>query len=235
MHASNDATKEEGSSVAAGQVEWALLLLGRGGPVVRAVQRLHVEIDADARFLTGDRHLDGVARDAGDEAVLLRELDDPGNHIQYAVDFSMPEGTTVCAARDGVVVDLMESSEVGGPDRNYKDDANFVSIAHDDGTIGEYVHLKRDGVLVEIGDKVKAGQPIALSGNTGYSTAPHLHFGVYSPRDVHRLRSHAITFTTARATSANPPKANDTPRSRVPDQQAYRPCAYARRSTVQQW
>ena len=119
------------------------------------------------------------------------------DHDKYAVDFGMPEGTKVCAARDGVVVDLMESSEVGGPDKKYKDEANFVSIAHDDGTIGEYLHLKRDGVLVDIGDKVEAGQPIALSGNTGYSTVPHVHFGVYSPLDIHRLHSHAITFTTA--------------------------------------
>ncbi len=126
------------------------------------------------------------------------------DHDKYAVDFAMPEGTQVCAARDGVVVDLMESSEVGGPDRKYKDQANFVSIAHDDGTIGEYLHLKRDGVLVEVGAKVKAGQPIALSGNTGYSTVPHLHFGVYSPLDVHRLQSHPITFTTAQGDITEP-------------------------------
>jgi len=126
------------------------------------------------------------------------------DHDKYAVDFGMPEGTKVCAARDGVVVDLMESSEVGGPDKKYKDEANFVSIAHDDGTIGEYLHLKRDGVLVDIGDKVEAGQPIALSGNTGYSTVPHVHFGVYSPLDIHRLHSHAITFTTAEGDITKP-------------------------------
>ncbi len=126
------------------------------------------------------------------------------DHDKYAVDFGMPEGTKVCAARDGVVVDLMESSEVGGPDKKYKDEANFVSIAHDDGTIGEYLHLKRDGVLVGIGDKVEAGQPIALSGNTGYSTVPHVHFGVYSPLDIHRLHSHAITFTTAEGDITKP-------------------------------
>ncbi len=126
------------------------------------------------------------------------------DHDKYAVDFGMPEGTNVCAARDGVVVDLMESSEAGGPDKKYKDEANFVSIAHDDGTIGEYLHLQCDGVLVEIGGKVKAGQPIALSGSTGYSTVPHLHFGVYSPRDIHRLRSHAITFTTAEGDVTKP-------------------------------
>ena len=70
------------------------------------------------------------------------------------------------------MVDLNESSNTGGPDKKHKDESNYVSIAHADGTIGEYHHLKADGVLVEIGDRVTAGQAIALSGDTGYSTLP---------------------------------------------------------------
>jgi murein DD-endopeptidase MepM/ murein hydrolase activator NlpD len=116
---------------------------------------------------------------------------------QYAVDFAMPEGTTVCAARDGVVVDLKESSHTGGPTKKHKDESNYVSIAHADGTIGEYHHLAFEGVLVEIGDRVTAGQPIALSGDTGYSTFPHLHFGVYSAADSEHLQSYPIPFVTA--------------------------------------
>lgn len=123
---------------------------------------------------------------------------------QYAVDFAMPEGTTVCAAREGVVVDLKESSETGGRDEKHKDESNYVSIAHADGTIGEYHHLKFEGVLVEIGDRVMAGQAIARSGNTGYSTLPHLHFGVYSAADAEHLQSHPITFITAQGTVAEP-------------------------------
>jgi murein DD-endopeptidase MepM/ murein hydrolase activator NlpD len=115
---------------------------------------------------------------------------------RYAVDFAMPEGTTVCAARDGVVVDLQQSSQTGGPDKKYTDQDNYVSIAHADGTIGEYHHLQYDGVLVEIGARVTAGQAIALSGNTGYSTFPHLHFGVYSAIDGSHRQSHRITFAT---------------------------------------
>jgi len=125
-------------------------------------------------------------------------------HNKYAVDFAMPKGTPVCAARAGVVVDLKESSRIGGPLKRLQDDANYVSIAHLDGTIAEYLHLQYDGVLVEIGQKVKAGQRIALSGNTGYSTLPHLHFGVYSAADSHRLRSHAVTFTTSRGPVSEP-------------------------------
>ena len=116
---------------------------------------------------------------------------------QYAVDFAMPEGTIVCAARAGVVVDLKESSDTGGPDKEHADESNYVSIAHADGAIGEYHHLQLDGVLVEIGDRVAVGQAIARSGNTGYSTFPHLHFGVYSAVRRERMQSHPITFLTA--------------------------------------
>jgi murein DD-endopeptidase MepM/ murein hydrolase activator NlpD len=123
---------------------------------------------------------------------------------QYAVDFSMREGTAVCAARDGVVVDLEESFQVGGPDKKYGDQSNFVSIAHADGTIAEYHHLQYDGVLVEIGRQVKAGEQIALSGNTGYSSRAHLHFGVHSPVDGTRLQSHRVTFTTVQGAVTEP-------------------------------
>jgi len=123
---------------------------------------------------------------------------------RYAVDFAMPEGTTVCAVRDGVVVDLKESSNTGGPDKKHKDQSNYVSILHADGAFGEYHHLKIDGVLVEIGEWVAAGQPIALSGNTGYSTFPHLHFGVYSALDAEHMRSHSVTFTTAQGAVTKP-------------------------------
>jgi len=123
---------------------------------------------------------------------------------QYAVDFAMREGTAVCAARSGIVVDLEESYKTGGPSKKYKSRVNFVSIAHEDGTIGEYHHIRQNGVLVEIGQEVEAGQRIALSGNTGYSTIPHLHFGVYSPVDGKRLQSHPVAFATRQGIVADP-------------------------------
>lgn len=123
---------------------------------------------------------------------------------RYAVDFSMRKGTPVCAARAGVVVDLKESSKIGGSDEKFRNQSNYVCIAHDDGTVAEYHHLHYDGVLVEVGQRVEAGQRIAISGNTGYSTGPHLHFGVYSAVSGRRRQSHPVTFTTAQGIVREP-------------------------------
>ena len=55
---------------------------------------------------------------------------------------------------------------------------NFVIVLHDDGTLGEYMHLAPSGVRVTIGQRVDRGDELALSGNTGFSSTPHLHFQV---------------------------------------------------------
>ncbi|MGB3181389.1 MAG: M23 family metallopeptidase [Cyclobacteriaceae bacterium] len=97
----------------------------------------------------------------------------------YALDFHMKEGEAVYAARAGVVVETREDSNLGGPDPSYEPHGNKVIVLHEDGTFGEYGHLQQHGVLVEEGDQVSAGQFIARSGNTGFSSGPHLHFMVY--------------------------------------------------------
>ncbi len=93
----------------------------------------------------------------------------------YAIDFVMPIGTKVVAARDGVVVSARASFKDGN-NEDLKE--NYVFIKHSDGTIARYFHLTYNGVLVKQGEQVKAGQVIALSGNTGQSGGPHLHFDV---------------------------------------------------------
>jgi murein DD-endopeptidase MepM/ murein hydrolase activator NlpD len=98
---------------------------------------------------------------------------------KYAWDFAMEEGTKVCASRNGLVIQIKEDSNVGGADISFMEHANRITVLHDDGSYADYVHLKHNGALVETGDHVVSGQLIGYSGNTGWSTKPHLHFQVY--------------------------------------------------------
>jgi hypothetical protein len=95
---------------------------------------------------------------------------------QYAVDFTCDEGSSIVAARRGIVRAIREDSDTGCADVSCADDANYVIVDHGDGTMASYWHLQHDGALVEPGDPVDRGQPVARSGNTGWSTGPHLHF-----------------------------------------------------------
>lgn len=97
----------------------------------------------------------------------------------YAVDIGLPAGSPVLAARDGVVMHVAEDFFGGGEDmQRFGHRANHVRILHADGTMAVYAHLQAESVLVKPGRAVVAGEIIALSGNTGYSTGPHLHFVV---------------------------------------------------------
>src|SRR5436190_23218697 len=106
-----------------------------------------------------------------------------GSGSENAVDWTCPIGTVVCAAREGRDVGVRQQPTVGGPDRKFRPFANYVIIKHADGTFADYVHLKPEGALVKIGDEVKVGQPIGLSGQTGFTSAPHLHFSVFQAID----------------------------------------------------
>jgi hypothetical protein len=98
---------------------------------------------------------------------------------RYAVDFDMPVGTQVVAARAGIVFDVATTNFKGGPDEaRYARLANLVRILHDDGTFAVYAHLNWNSIRVTPGDRVATGEYIADSGNTGFSSGPHLHFAV---------------------------------------------------------
>ncbi|MCH9026884.1 MAG: M23 family metallopeptidase [Proteobacteria bacterium] len=104
---------------------------------------------------------------------------------RYAVDIQMPVGTPIYAARGGTVIDQATHFFANGTDLE-KDGprANLVRIVHDDGSIAVYAHLNWDSIRVRIGDEVDEGEYIADSGNTGFSTGPHLHFDVQLNREM---------------------------------------------------
>ena len=93
---------------------------------------------------------------------------------RYAMDIAMPEGTPIIAARGGLVVKTENNQSGRGSDPS----GNFVRVLHDDGTQGVYLHLKQGSVSVRDGQRVGVGSLLGLSGNTGNSSGPHLHFVV---------------------------------------------------------
>lgn len=95
-----------------------------------------------------------------------------------ALDFKMKPGTKIFAARGGVVLRMEERNNKGGDRKKYRQYANFVVIGHNDGTRAGYWHLQQNGVLVNIGDTVKQGQLIALSGKQVCSLSPSSFFSV---------------------------------------------------------
>jgi murein DD-endopeptidase MepM/ murein hydrolase activator NlpD len=115
---------------------------------------------------------------------------------RFTLDFGMPVGTPVHAARDGVVALIEDSHDDGCAREECGRYANFVVVLHSDGTTGEYFHLERSSVRVQVGERVQRGQWLARSGNTGFSTAPHLHFGVYRTNRERRTESLAVRFDT---------------------------------------
>ncbi|WP_299226008.1 M23 family metallopeptidase [uncultured Psychroserpens sp.] len=103
-------------------------------------------------------------------------------HSKYAIDFGTPIGDTITAARSGRVFFVKEDSKEHCKTSKCASKGNKVLIIHDDGTMAHYVHLDFEGALVEIGDHVSVNQPIGISGMTGFTTIPHLHFVMYKAR-----------------------------------------------------
>jgi murein DD-endopeptidase MepM/ murein hydrolase activator NlpD len=125
-----------------------------------------------------------------------------GSGSENAVDWDVPEGTVVCAAREGRVVGVRSDSTFSGPNPKFKPLGNYVIVKHADGTFADYHHLRTGGALVKIGDEVTTGQPLGLSGATGFASKPHLHFMVFQAVDgksilslPFRLKTDHGTFT----------------------------------------
>jgi murein DD-endopeptidase MepM/ murein hydrolase activator NlpD len=94
--------------------------------------------------------------------------------LHAAIDIAGPKhGSNIYAANNGVIVEAKYSSSLG----------NYIVINHNNGYYTLYAHLSK--ILVEVDQHVARGQVIGLLGNTGRSTGPHLHFGVYVGRPFH--------------------------------------------------
>ncbi|MGI9222389.1 MAG: M23 family metallopeptidase [Woeseiaceae bacterium] len=144
-----------------------------------------------------DDHLYALPYRSGNSYRVLQGYGSRFSHTgleEFAIDFDMKIGTSVHAARAGVVARVQESHAKGCWDDGCGAYANYVVILHNDGTTGEYYHLQKDGVLVGVGDRVAQGQKIAYSGNTGHTTMPHLHFAVYRATTGGNTQSIPVRF-----------------------------------------
>jgi murein DD-endopeptidase MepM/ murein hydrolase activator NlpD len=104
------------------------------------------------------------------------------DNSRYAIDFDLKINDTICSAADGYVVGVIKDYQLSGTTKDWIDYANYITIYHPkSGLFTQYVHLIRNGSFVKVGDSVSKGQPIGLSGMTGYTTEPHLHLNVLKP------------------------------------------------------
>lgn len=159
-----------------------------------------------------DSHTYRLPFETGEAFRIMQSCNGTFSHVgndRYAIDFGTPEGTVITAARGGRVVDVIQNNKQGGPSERFRALDNRIVILHGDRTHAIYSHLQFGGALVQIGQSVEEGQPIGLSGNTGFSTAPHLHFAVAKGMaDVNAEMTIPITFATANGPVTCPPEAS---------------------------
>jgi len=102
---------------------------------------------------------------------------------KYAIDFQLNIGEEIYAARGGIVVKAIDwFTKQGGAE--LRNAANRIVILHSDGTMATYAHLDYKGVFVNEGQKIKKGQILGVSGLTGHTRGPHLHFVVRKENDI---------------------------------------------------
>ena len=120
-----------------------------------------------------------------------------GQQDQYAFDFNMDEGTPFYAARAGTVIELEESHSSMGNTVGGRDYGNFLYIDHGDSTYAAYYHSPKNGIYVEVNDKVEQGQVLGEVGRSGLAGYPHLHFIILKGElidSVYKYKGIPITF-----------------------------------------
>lgn len=116
--------------------------------------------------------------------------------FRFAYDFAMPIGTRVLASRKGMVMYIRDEYT----DEDHQNaHGNVIIVLHEDGTAAMYGHLKQKGSLVRMNTIVEAGTAIALSGNSGESPEPHLHFQVNENGDFSKSSTIPISFSNSGA------------------------------------
>jgi len=117
-------------------------------------------------------------------------------YSKFAIDFNLKTNDTICSATDGFVVGVIDAYEFGGKGSQWRPFSNFITVYNStSGIFFQYAHLVKNGSLVKLGDKIEAGQAIALSGNTGQSDGEHLHFNCLKPVNTNAgLESIPIEF-----------------------------------------
>ena len=117
-------------------------------------------------------------------SIVIFAISDPRVHFgEYcnAIDFIVPRNTPVLSATDGIIDEIKIDSPKGGKNIKFADlkYLNYIVIKHANDEFSIYGHLKYNSAKVKIGQKVKKGQVIALSGISGLLTMPHMHFHVF--------------------------------------------------------
>jgi hypothetical protein len=172
------------------------------GPTEACTVETSLRLSSPTAYLTGCLNRDEFGTPANSDYILpwpageSYRLDNSyciptgGHRQQQAYDFLIPVGDAVTAARGGVVRQIKEDS----PDNGQGSAHNHVMVEHADGTVGFYAHLKQQGVLVDVGESVAAGQTIALAGHSGTTDVVHLHFGVYDAYPPIEGNDRAVNF-----------------------------------------
>src|SRR6187401_1717657 len=142
-----------------------------------AQQQYSIQELKSGKFKEDSSYIYSLPFENNKKVFLIQAYDSKMSHKgEIALDFKVKKKTKVCAARNGVVIGARGDSDEGGLKPENMSDGNYISIKHDDGSVAHYWHLVKNGALVNVGDTVTKGQVIGLSGNTGYSAFPHLHF-----------------------------------------------------------
>jgi murein DD-endopeptidase MepM/ murein hydrolase activator NlpD len=155
----------------------------------------------EGKFIDDSSYVYSLPFENKKKVFLIQAYDSKMSHKgELALDFKVKKKTKICAARDGVVIGAREDSDKGGLKPENMSDGNYISIQHYDGSIAHYWHLLKDGVMVNVGDSITKGQLIGLSGNTGYSAFPHLHFEVIGNDGKGNIKQLPTRFYTNKGT-----------------------------------